>query len=282
MGWSDEAVVVGVDTSSVVGALVLLTFAVLVALWHVYVVAATFGALAALILYSHISASRRVEALLKALDEGRPLKLTAGVLETYYLHRGRHSRSWARFSPTGEAAQIEPGPYLYVGEADWEYLRAYAFRVEDSCCRGLYVIAVEPSQAHALTGEIAASTPAGDWASARIRPLGPGAAEASIQFYKVKARAARLELEVEVPGERKARIKLAETAEGNVTTTLDLSAGPAKIVIVGSTRLQLRKTFGRELAGLAPGVQYKLRLVLDTPLARDVVEELLVTPTKPQ
>ena len=85
-----------------------------------------------------------------------------------------------------------------------------------------------------------------------------------------------------MPGERKARIKLAETAEGNVTTTLDLSAGPAKIVIVGSTRLQLRKTFGRELAGLAPGVQYKLRLVLDTPLARDVVEELLVTPTKPQ
>ncbi|MEZ0320067.1 MAG: hypothetical protein ABWK05_08785, partial [Pyrobaculum sp.] len=175
MGWSDEVAVVGVNEYALVGAFVFLILVIPLALQRQYVVLAIAGVILALILYSYLSASRRVGALLKALDEGRPIALTAGVLETYYTGGGRRQH-WTRFTPAGETSQVEPGPFLYMRGASWEYLRAHAFRVEDRCCRGLYLVVVDPAQSYTLSGEITAASPSGDWAAARVRPLGPGAA----------------------------------------------------------------------------------------------------------
>lgn len=230
----------------------------------------------------YLHKSGRVDRLLTSLDEGRPLDMTAGLLEIYIEHKGKLSKRWIKFTPTGEVAGVvKPGPYAYISGRRWEYLAAYAYRVEDSCCDGLYVALIDPAYTASIDAQLEASTPQGDVARAYVRPAGPGQVEAGIELWKAEASSARLELVAEVPGAAEGEFVLAATEEGAHVEIVDIAAMPLKLVIAGSTNLKLIKHIGKALAGLGPGPRYRLRLVIDTPTARAVVKEVEITPSAP-
>lgn len=251
----------------------------LLAPWPVpLIVVAILSPITALSAFSYFKKTRRVDALLKALDEGRPLTLSAGYLEAFYLSAGRNSRYWVRFEPLepSAAGAVRPGQYVYVSGPNWEYLKAYAYRVEDGCCKGLYVAAIAPEETYSLSSELSASSEFGDMAKASLRPAGPGLVEASVEAWPVKARKARLELEVSLPHEKKT-IMLLEVQRGQEAKRFDFAGGPFDLIVAGPTGLKLKDVFRKDLAGLAPLLRYRAKLVLDMPMARDVVVEAPAT-----
>lgn len=276
MGEAEDAVViVNDDKGWLIFMLFLWGFSILSARDPVFfqIYASIAAVVTAVMALQRYRIKRRIDKFLQAMGQ---VEMTSGFLETYYYSAGRNSRHWIRFTP----ASSESRPYLYLSGPNWEYLYAYGYRVEDKCCRGVYLAVIEPSEASTLSGELTASSPHGDWARAYVRPAGAGKLEAYVELYGVKARRARLELEAEIKGVGKVREILAETEGGGAREVVDLSAGPLKLVIAGPTEGRLAKVMQKRIAGLAPVAEYKLRLVLDIPLGRDVVEELPATPTK--
>ncbi|MEZ0247824.1 MAG: hypothetical protein ABWJ97_01005 [Thermoproteus sp.] len=277
-------VVVGVNEWELLGLAFFWAFTspFLLAQWPVpLIVVAILSPITALGVFSYFRKTRRVEALLKALDGGRPLAVSAGYLETFYLSAGRRSKSWVRFEPLepSVAGAVRPGRYVYVSGPNWEYLKAYAYRIEDDCCRGLYVAAIVPEEAYSLSSELSASSEFGDMAKTSLRPAGPGLVEASVEAWLIKARKARLELEVSLPHEKKT-IRLLEVQRGQEAKRFDFAGGPFDLIVAGPTGLKLKDVFRKDLAGLAPSLQYRAKLVLDMPMARDVVVSAPATPVR--
>ncbi len=227
----------------------------------------------------------RAKRLLKMLEEGVPIRTTAGWLEFRYVQRAKWSQ--ATFRPMHPSTHLHwkhASGYTFLYGAGrggiWVYVRLPAHRVEDPCCRGMYIASVFPETAWTFSGQVEVSSVHGDWARGEVRASGPGRVQATVQLLPSKARKARLELVARHPSfSGAAREPLAEVSQGSVVVDVDLrgTAEPVQLIVVKMSRGALYRTFACDVAGLGPSARYMLKLVLDIPRAPDIEAETPVS-----
>jgi len=283
------AVLIGAPSSRLVAG-----FALGGALWSLmtffafgWKLAAGVAALSAIFTLLWAHSSRKAFLFAETLPQ---VKCRRGYIE-YYRILTRRYKATVSFTPTGgeSAAPPEPGEYAVVSNGKDLYIRAAGCIVEEGRFKGLLVALLDPSAARTLSEELAASTEHGDYASAVVRPVGPGQVEVLLEAHLAKARAARLILAAKTPRsvhaatltlQREYTVLLAESRGGAVREVVDLRGfgEPTLLVISGISKFFYGAEVGPGIAGLGPGPAYRLRLVLDVPHARDVVVEKDVVP----
>jgi len=257
--------------------------AVLFAIVHPVTYAIALGVLA-YVLFNAVRAARlwaRARGLGLAVWKER-LLCTLGFVEIGL--SGRSSLLWASFEPLGgpRYGWPEVGSYVVVTSGQWVYMRAPGCRVEEGPYRGMVVGVIDPERAYSLSARLSVSAPHGDYARAAVRPAGPGLADVAVEAWLVKARAARLELVVETPMGAH-RVTLAESRGGTVKRGVDFRGLYVRrvVVVAGTSRAGSLALPDEGVAGLGWGPSYKLRLVLDMPMFRDLAVEDEVTPQPP-
>lgn len=220
----------------------------------------------------------RIRAMAAALCGGgfcRPLQVTFGVFESYHYDAGRRSVYRKNFEEVGRSTTLErpiwnvASGYLVVKKRDWAYVRLPAYRIDDPCCKGLYVAALLGPPPDTEPVCLSATTQEGDVARGCAQVIG-GVIHANLEFWKTKARSARLELEVSTPYGT-ATYKLVESAEHRAAGTLHVSSPVCMVVTPVEILVQDLPHHDEILWGLGPGARYTLKLTIDRPLARDVV-----------
>lgn len=253
-----------------------------------------FGAVAASLLYGARLAGRRAKRLGAVANfvnyDGslsRELTVTPGYVTAHTSNYGgmaiRPPPVKLQFVPTA-------GSRLYK-RLDWAHAKGYivsnlpagfylwlpAYRVEDECCRGVYIVKADRSvAASAKPISLWLSTEEGDHAKCDVE-IKAGVAKTTLEFWPRMARAARVELKIRVKGQEHT-IKLAETKSGVIESTTLLAEGCGVYITdeVVNPPLLLKAMgvkWASGVTGVAPTAEYRVRLVVDRPMRTDVIAE---------
>ncbi len=267
-----------------------------------------FLAVAVLATRTYVGGSMRLKKALSVVasvgDRGevflsQPLRVTPGRLVIVHWRSSSGRRTYIRWEFRGAGATTTVHRLEWsgvdrssavVGHGLRYAVALPAYRVEDPCCSGVYFALVDPEASHCFSeASLSVCSRDGDCASARVECSPPGGVRAEVVFSPAagRARAARLELRARITASdftiTGVRV-VAVSRGGPVAASTSLALPSERKVLLLADKASSTHTVYRELggvevegfAGIALEPVYAAKLVLDIPLASDVVSETVL------